>query len=122
MNSNDLNSHTMAAAAPAQAGVVAGTAQAGAVAGPARSGLVSGPYVGTSTSPLATIQIPASPTKYIGRKIALNPRSWSPLDTLLFRLKKTKKYVNSTYLPEESLENVKVIGIINRGGGGVSAL
>jgi hypothetical protein len=88
--------------------------RAGVVTSAAGLTSAEGPVAGTSKSPLAATKIPASPTNYIGRKVAFIPVVWAPLEALLFWLKKRKKYENATFLPEESLENGKLVGIIKR--------
>jgi hypothetical protein len=73
---------------------------------PSRSGVVTSAAGLTEAVPAAE-----SPINYIGHK-AFDPVPWAPPEILLFQLQKRKKYANATCLPEESLENDKVSGII----------
>jgi hypothetical protein len=52
------------------------------------------------------------PNNFIGRKVAFDPALWAHVETLLLRLRKRKKYVDSTCLHEECLQHGRISGTI----------
>jgi hypothetical protein len=48
----------------------------------------------------------------VGRKVAFDPVSWVHIDKLLLHLKKRKKYVDAICIPEECLDNGRVVGTV----------